>query len=698
MNPYRIRARNYRSYETLDLDLPTGCTALIGPNGAGKSTILNAIDFALYASGRELARAHSRDTLEPLEIELRFEHAGSDLLVRRAYDPAGRGSSTLDVLVDGEPSVMETMRETQAALEALLGFTRRTFRASSFLAQGDSAVFTEADPAARKAILAELLGLEAYAALRDRAAEQGRELGKVIARRQVELEQLQSQAAKVPDAEAWMAEARTRLEALEADLVEAQKAEDARRAYHDAARETTLAAARLSDADKAVATAEAQLAVAMREAATLETLRARASELEPLAAGLEPARAAAAERKQHAAEFAGLERRLADHKHDAMTLTARISAGNKEHAKLTAAIERINVAQECPTCGQPVADDAAAKAVEQTAARLEALEAALVADSEALDESDRAVAAIGDQAEALRRALTASEAAADPAPLEAAAAELRRLEGRLEATDAEARVTTLAEVLAEADALRNASREALETARAAAGDPPPAPRLNIDEVRRSRDALAQQVAVGGARLEDFHAAAESAQNLHEVIVSEARQEHTLAKLTEAFGRDGIPAMIIEMAAIPSIESEANLILSELGTTFRVELRTTRELKSGKTADALDVVILTDTGESLYEDFSGGEKTRVNLALRIGLARLLATRRGRSVAVLCVDEPEFLDDEGTDALSATLIRLAQSAFDRVLLVSHQPSLKDAFDQTITITKDSGSSRVAAEVPA
>jgi hypothetical protein len=56
----------------------------------------------------------------------------------------------------------------------------------------------------------------------------------------------------------------------------------------------------------------------------------------------------------------------------------------------------------------------------------------------------------------------------------------------------------------------------------------------------------------------------------------------LLKLAErAFSPNGIPALIVENAAIPQIETEANRILDELGTSYRVELRTQRALKTSR---------------------------------------------------------------------------------------------------------------------
>ena len=46
----------------------------------------------------------------------------------------------------------------------------------------------------------------------------------------------------------------------------------------------------------------------------------------------------------------------------------------------------------------------------------------------------------------------------------------------------------------------------------------------------------------------------------------------LKVLERAYGRDGIPAWIVSQVALPSIQTEATRILSELGTSYRVELR------------------------------------------------------------------------------------------------------------------------------
>jgi DNA repair protein SbcC/Rad50 len=98
VNPLHLIARNYRSFDNLDVDLPDGCVAILGENGAGKSSIVNAVDLAIFGpASRSLSDALTEGvTDDDLLVELVFEHAGETYRVRRTVNPRGRGKSTLD--------------------------------------------------------------------------------------------------------------------------------------------------------------------------------------------------------------------------------------------------------------------------------------------------------------------------------------------------------------------------------------------------------------------------------------------------------------------------------------------------------------------------------------------------------------------------------------------------------------------------
>jgi DNA repair exonuclease SbcCD ATPase subunit len=93
MNPRRVTASNYRTFERLDLDLATGTSVIVGENGAGKSSIVNLIDVALFAGRGELAPLVTLGETS-MEVVLEFEHDGELYRVRRCHRG---GKTTVDL-------------------------------------------------------------------------------------------------------------------------------------------------------------------------------------------------------------------------------------------------------------------------------------------------------------------------------------------------------------------------------------------------------------------------------------------------------------------------------------------------------------------------------------------------------------------------------------------------------------------------
>jgi exonuclease SbcC len=165
----------------------------------------------------------------------------------------------------------------------------------------------------------------------------------------------------------------------------------------------------------------------------------------------------------------------------------------------------------------------------------------------------------------------------------------------------------------------------------------------------------------------------------------AEEKGIYEELRRAFGRDGIPAMIIE-AAIPEIESEANEILSRM-TDGRMHIRfdTQREKVTGGTRETLDITIADELGSRDYATFSGGEAFRVNFAIRLALSRMLARRAGAQLRTLIIDEGFGTQDtQGRERL-VQAINAIKDEFDLILVITHIDELKDAFPARIEITK-------------
>lgn len=169
-------------------------------------------------------------------------------------------------------------------------------------------------------------------------------------------------------------------------------------------------------------------------------------------------------------------------------------------------------------------------------------------------------------------------------------------------------------------------------------------------------------------------------------------------LERAFGKDGVPALLIEQA-LPQIEEKANGLLDRLSNgTMSVRLVTQTDYKDKKRTDlkeTLDIQISDGAGMRNYEMFSGGEAFRVNFAIRLALSEVLAQRKGARLQTLVIDEGFGSQDTQGRQRLIEAINLVRGDFAKILVITHLDELKDAFPARIEVEKtESGSAfRVA-----
>ncbi len=168
----------------------------------------------------------------------------------------------------------------------------------------------------------------------------------------------------------------------------------------------------------------------------------------------------------------------------------------------------------------------------------------------------------------------------------------------------------------------------------------------------------------------------------------AKNERSLYRhLKAAFGKHGIPSLIIEQT-LPEIEDRANDLLERLTDgKMHVRVETLKDKKTGGTKETLEIKITDEQGVSRpYETFSGGEAFRVNFALRIALARLLAERSGVRVRTLVIDEGFGTQDQQGVQNLVEAIQIIQNDFDKIVVITHLPELKEVFPVRIEVEKD------------
>ncbi|HNP74328.1 MAG TPA: SbcC/MukB-like Walker B domain-containing protein, partial [Kouleothrix sp.] len=165
----------------------------------------------------------------------------------------------------------------------------------------------------------------------------------------------------------------------------------------------------------------------------------------------------------------------------------------------------------------------------------------------------------------------------------------------------------------------------------------------------------------------------------------AERKGLFDELTLAFGKKGVQALLIE-TAIPEIEREANHLLGRMtDNQMHLTFETQRDTKKGDVAETLDIKIADGLGTRDYDAFSGGEAFRLNFAIRVALAKLLARRAGARLETLVIDEGFGSQDAKGRERLVEAITSVQGDFKHILVITHIQELKDLFPVQIEITK-------------
>jgi exonuclease SbcC len=657
--------------------------------------------------------------------------AGSTLLslqMRNGHDP---------VILDGK-----SVAETQRRIEQALHLTDDLFTVTACANQGNVAAFSQAKPAARKQVLSDILDLVAW----ERRADVARQLGRDVAA-QVETDRtrhaaLQATASEadglreqIAQNEATQGDVTRQVAATETELAQSQEAKEALLRDREADRLRRQALDELTSQEQKAKTAigEATTRLSQLEkavsgkAALLDGIR-RAEEAQTYAQELE-AKRQEDERLQHEAELVEQRRRAAitEHQQAVRALKEGIEHARSAHERQVRSLrqriedlksqaeplERVpcadtEMAATCPLIAAAQKAKAALPGVEAELAKL--LESDPVADDakrlSALESQPIAQAEEKRLREIARARKEAGYDAAEHAKTKQAAGKLRDLQESLRRVErAEAQLT---EVRSQLDGLTAEAKQTAERRAALEKELGPArdwdallaqaeqtiksARSAIAGLQAKLQTLGQQRGTLEERLRRAEQAVAEVEQLSAQVRDGERRLNLLKILAQAFGKSGIPALLIEQS-VPDLEAVANDVLSMLSDgRMSLALRSQRETKAKTIQETLDIVIADEHGERAYENFSGGEAMRVDLALRIALAVLLASRAGARCEMLVLDETcAPLDAQGR-ALFVDCLGRISDRFATVLVVTHMDELKELFPYRYEVSKNGQGSTV------
>lgn len=725
MNVTHMALRNFKSWGEIEIAIPAGTSLLAGANGAGKSSLVEAMLVAMYGSSSD-AGSYIRRGTDAASVTVEIATGSGDLMITRTIRASGASAKVgLQAWLDGESITCATVTETQSAIDRLLGVSREVLLASAFSTQHAGGAFTEARPADRKRILTETLpDLAIWAPLYEIVKQRKRDAEERVAGENLVITQLQGDDGSTAEVRhgiavdaLWIAiEHRTAM--VEAET-EAETTASRLSAEAEAAREARRAHATAVEAEQR-ATADHQRAGMERERANEALARAKAAAAN--APSVEDAQAIAFDAGLHLAE-AELQmgdaeteqRRSAEH---ARVERQKLADAEREQREAIQSIHdlqgRLETADAgtCGECGQPLVSEEAKELRGRLLSALnQAQRVGILADEDVALRRHRAADAErrvtgDDYIDQVRSALNEARGGAEAARRKLAEAQtIQSLAGSIDtaqqrARDAADRQAETAEMLRSISAgviaansvpinvrayeEHAAAVEALATARAAHS-------AAAAELARAEEA---------AKLAERQAADETA--ARERLEVATRDAAVASVLCNGFGPRGVPAMVVD-STLGDLSDEANRVLAELGSPIRCELRSQRVTQKGDLVDTLEIIVTMGGLEAAYETLSGGERTRVALALRAALTRLLASKRGARVRLLVADEPSGLDANGADAFADVLGEFVRAGiFESCIVVTHDERLADRIDRVIRVEKSpDGVSRLvgaSVEVPA
>lgn len=697
MIPLKLHLQNFMSYadETINFaGIHVGCIA--GDNGAGKSALLDAITWSLW--GRARTKLHDeliRQGTTEMMVTLTFELANNVYKVIRTRKAGKHGTGRLDIQVlhtspDTDNGEWHTIAEpkipqTQSKINRLLRLDYDTFINSAFLLQGRADEFTVKTPTQRKQVLANILGLDIWNTYEEKAKRAVRRIESDMQSVDIRLREIETEIARRPQYEAEVTQAQKDVIKLGEKLHEAEVRFQKVQSAQQELRHIETQAIELSNRARQ---AERELDNVSGE---LTTTRAKADSAS-IQSKLDEVRVDLKHMLETESQRDALRDKRATSNEESATLKGQNDRLAPETEPLKQSVSLLEAASDptCPTCGQPLTPEHRHKVIDDLQAEIKNRRELYRRNTERLKEIKSEVRSFDKQLAVfegeLRQQAALQRREAELSAALSAAGEAQKSLLKLEKRHAQWQKTF------DIDSQKQKDFSDKATAlRSELGD---ADAIEAEyEGIRAEEARARQM-LGAA--EQKLAACDA---LIKVRTSKIKERNALAEekgiyeeLRLAFGKKGVPAMIIE-AAIPELEDEANVLLARMtGSRMHVRFDTQKETQKGDTVETLDIRISDELGTRPYENYSGGEQFRINFAVRVALSKLLARRAGAQLQTLVIDEGfGSLDASGRERL-VEAIHAIESDFERILIITHLDELKDVFPVRIDVTKDEHGSQV------
>ena len=707
MIPINLKLSNFTSYgkDPPELDFTKfKLAAISGLNGAGKSSLLDAITWSVWGISRA---GESSDSLihsgkDEMFVDFSFELDGNVYIIKRRRLKKSNGSTALEFWSNSHNLTEGTIKTTQEKIINALHLTFETFTNSSYLRQGHADEFTTKGPTDRKRILADILGLDNYDKLEEKAKEKVKEiqtklqlLDYQLIEIEAELTTKEGNAQKLKLAEEKISQVEKQLNQLDESIKNLRgekeklaivneqrtKLEENLKTNKQELDEILFQGKKRAERIKFLEQQIESLPQIEKQLVSLKDLRKKKDELDL--------------QKQKRLE---IEKQLAE-------LTAKLNLKNqakeqikKELDKFDKQLTLVNTeGGKCPTCGQEIDKE------HKTKVKTEILE------SKSKLEKDLKEVDTTNEEEALKKQtelLNNLPISPDLSKITEQLIQLEDLQNEKEKlVGARSELTTEEKTVIELRSFYKNKLAIVQSLEQKIKDLPDLT-LKISEInqlisQKELELLALRNEEKGARdifgqVKELMSRSEQLEK-HKISKTGEKknfdqEKQIFEELALAFGKKGIQAMIIENA-IPEIEDETNSLLDKLTEgRMKVSLQTQRETKTklegGEKGiiETLDIIISDEMGERPYEMYSGGEAFRVNFAIRLAISKLLTHRAGAKLQFLVIDEGFGSQDAPGRARLVEAIDAIKNDFEKILIITHIEELKEEFPVRIEVSKN------------
>lgn len=650
--------------------------AILGKNGSGKSTLIGAVYACFFGDWPTEGRGsvYEMMTGSTAQIEVVFRAGGSTYRAQRLLEKSGRKTeppvALLSMIVDGEevPVAGPKVRAFEAKIEQIIGY-KDIVLGSVFYTQDGAGDLVTAKKGARKDWIRKFLGLTRYDPCAKYAYEQAKVAEKVILRNENTVDKIPAmgnELARLCDLrislQGRMKAIERKIEELETHNVTLREAlEQSRSINHEY---TRLCANRKSIADE-IDGIRAQI---VKMELTLASYASRIPEdYETVSADDLKKRASSLRKKVEEAQ-------AAKDKYDRVTYALTKAKAErdallqrvKDHRKQASLLDSVGCRDNplpCPLISNALASkDAIPTMLEQLAEFEEKIKkyssisppasySSVVAEWKKAEDKVSRYAAVAGYVEGMLKTQQELE--------EKRVAALQR-EMALGDLDDIIRNTKKVDETPILERINKVTK-ALST-------------LRETEYYSTRDkctTVSTEITMLEKQLEE-------AKQAELILASAQRDKEAYTLLSRAFGRDGIPQLLISNA-IPEIQHYIDSICSEdFDSRYRVRINTQKEHKNGVVEEAFEILFSSASSDKEYDaaSCSGGELAAVRVIVRAALGLYHASRaRGHKVAFL--DEFTAHQDPQNAESSLRVLSRLEDRFSQIFFVTFDHTLLPGF---------------------